>query len=846
VTARLYWRILRREWRGARGRLLFFVACLAVGVAAVVAVAGISATLDRTIRGEARQLLAADLAAEGRRPLPAELDRALAAVPGARRVDVQELVTVVAAPGAGAAPGRSQLVELKVVDTGYPFYGRLDLLPPRPLDELLGERGAVVAPALAARLGLRLGDPLRLGGADFVVTGMVRAEPDRIGGAFTMGPRVFVAPAGLARTSLAGRGSRVLYRALIKLPAGTSPAGVRRVQERLERALAGRGHYEVQSYTEAQPSLRRGVARAERFLGLVALLSLLIGGVGVAQTVRAWIAGRLDAIAILKCLGVRPREAVLLYVGQTALLGAAGTLVGLAAGTVLQWTVPSLLGDLLPVAVERSWQPLALLRGLGLGMGVALLFSLPPLTTVARVPPARVLRRDAEPLPPARWLQAAIAAVLLAGLWGIAAFQARSPRLGVIFVAATLGAALALAGAALLLGKLAGRLPRRRLRVALRHGLTALARPGAGTAGAAVALGLGVLVVLALWQVETQLAGQLARELPADAPSAFLVDVQPAQWDGVRALLAAEGADRIDSVPVVMARLVAVDGRDTAALAAGAGEDERDRRWALTREQRLTYMATLPPDNELVAGSLWNDPRRAEVSVEEEFARELGVRLGSVLRFDVQGVPLELAVTSLRSVEWETFAINFFLVVEPGVLDAAPQVRLAAARLPRGREQRVQDLLAARYPNVTLLQVRDILERIRTIFQRIGRGVQGLGGFTVAAGIAILAGAVSAGAVRRAREVALLKTLGMTRAGVAAVFATEYALVGLVAATIGVAAGAALAWAVLEREMEIAWQPQPVGYALALVGTVLLAVAAGLAASLNALRRRPAEVLRGE
>ena len=462
------------------------------------------------------------------------------------------------------------------------------------------------------------------------------------------------------------------------------------------------------------------------------------------------------------------------------------------------------------------------------------------------MPPLRVLRRDAEPLPLRRGVVALLGAAVLGGIWGMAAVQSRSAQLGAQFTLGAVGATIALALAALGVAWLAGRLPRRFVRVSTRHGLAALARPGAATTGAIVGLGLGVLVVLAMSQVERQLAAQIDRELPGDAPTAFLIDIQPDQWPGVEGLLREEGSTRVDSVPVVMARLQAIDGRPVDEIL-GQGPAERGRRWALTREQRLTYMAELPADNKVVAGELWGDPQRAEVSVETEFAKEdLGVGLGSVLRFDIQGVPLELTVTSLRSVKWETFGINFFLVVEPGVLEEAPQLRLAAARLPAAREQPVQDRLAAGYPNVTLIQIRSILERITGILRRIGQGIRFLGGFTVVAGVAILAGAVAAGAARRGREVALLKTLGMTRAGVVAVFAVEYALIGLVAGAIGAIAGGVLARTVLVRGMEVEWSFQPLAYAAAVAGAVLLAVAAGVAASWNALRRRPVEVLRGE
>lgn len=867
MTLGFFLRTLARESRGARGRLAFFVACLSVGVAAVVAVAGMSSSLDEGVRSEARQLLAADLAIEGSRPVP-RFDLEAAGLGGSQRTDLKEMVTVaLASRGPGATGAASQLVELKVVDGEYPFYGELDVRPQRPLRELLGPDTIAAASELLSVLGLRQGDVIRIGGAPFRIAGVVLSEPDRVSVSLTFGPRVFMAPEGLARTQLEGKGSRVGHRALIKLPPGFPVESLETARERLQRAIPNATFYRIETYKEAQPALRNSIDRVDRFLGLVALLSLFVGGIGVAQSVRAWLNSRLDAIAILKCLGMRPREIFPLYLGQTALLGLIGSLVGIVLGALVQLALPGLFPDLIPAELVRPWQPTALLRGLGLGLGVAVLFSLPSLAAVLRVPPARVLRRDAEPLPRHRWAAAATLITLGAGIWAMATAQSRSLDLGSRFTGGVILVTAALSGAALLVSWLVRRLPRESLpgRISMRHGLAALARPGAGTVSAIVALGLGVLVVLGMSLVERRLSNQLATAIPPDAPSAFLIDIQPDQWPGVRQALERQGATRITAVPVIMARLAVIDGRTVEQLAAESqrgrrdGEDpehqDRDRdgqedrgasRWALTREQRLTYMKELPADNRVVEGTLWGDPNRAEVSVEKDFAEDLGLKLGSVIRFDIQGVPVELTVTSVRTVDWQSFGINFFLVAEPGVLDKAPQNWLAAARLPKGTEQGLQDSLASSYPNVTVLRVREILEKVAGVLERIGVGIRFLGGFTVLAGIAILGGAVSASSARRGREVALLKTLGMTRKGVVGAFAVEYALIGLVAGVIGTVGAAVLSYAVVTRGFELPWEIQPVPMAVALVATVLLAVLAGLAASARALERRPIEVLRAE
>ncbi len=847
MTPALYLRSIVRESRGLGGRLAFFVACLSVGVAAVVAVAGLSSSLNATIRVEARALLAADVSIDGWRSIPREVATLLGDSPGYLRTDVRTMTTIVAAPEGAGRPGRSQLVQLKVIDGTYPFYGVLGLDPVRPLSDLLDDTTAVVAPEVLTRLGIAVGDTLRIGGEDFRIAGKVVSEPDRLDMGFSIGPRVFVSGAGLARTVLESRGSRVAHRTLIKLPDGADGAQARAAADRIRAVLPADGSYEVETYLDAQPALRRGLTRAEPFLGLVALLSLLVGGIGVAQTVRSWLASRTDSIAMLRCLGMRPREVTALYVGQTLLLGLAGSLAGAILGSALLLATPRLLPGLVSASMVTVWQPAACARGIGLGLGVALLFAVPELLAIRRVSPLRVLRRDVEPVPPSRGARLFAVCVLCGGVFAMAVVQSGTVRRAAGFTAGLAVVVSSLVLAAWVLARWVGRAPRAAARVWGRHGLAAIARPGADTLGSIVALGMGTLVVLGMFLVERQLSRSLAADLPKDAPSAFFVDVQTDQWPGLRELLVRHGATEVVSVPIVRARLSAVDGRTVEQLAAAASDDEaRARRWALTREQNLTYLTDLPSNNRIVEGAWWTDASRAEASIEVEFAHDLGARIGSSIEFDVQGITVPLVVTSLRHVEWRSFQPNFFVVVEPGVLEDAPQLRVAAARLPPGSDQQVQDEVVAAFPNIVPVRIREILEKVAAVLAKVALGVRVLGGFTMLAGVMILAGAVGAVSVRRGREVALLKTLGMTRLGVLAVFAVEHALVGVVAGMLGAAGGGVLAWAVITRGMDLTWETTPLPFVLAVAGCALLAVSAGTAASGRALARRPAEVLRSE
>jgi len=847
---RARWRaILRavlRESRAARGRLFFFTACLAIGVAAVVGVSAAVAAMEAGLREESRDLLAADLRVSARRPLPEELAALFAAIPH-ERADVRELAAMASLPpGHGERDGAgSRLVELKVLAGEYPFYGELELEPARLSARDLGADAVFVGPELASDLGLAVGDEVRIGGAAFRVAARIVDEPDRLEFAMTLGPRVFMGAAGFERTSLGAAQSRVRYAALYRFPDDQGREALSALVRDVRNGLDDPSWVQFRTHSEAQPSVRRSLGRVEEYMGLVALLSLLLGGIGVSQIVRAWLAGRTQGVAVMRCLGFRAREIAGLYLGHVALLALAGCLVGGALGAALPWVVRAFAPDLFQGRAVHLWQPLALARGILLGLVVALLFGLPPLAAVWRVPPAAVLRAEAVPLDVPRAVRFGAPLALFLGVLLSARVQG-----GTWFVAAAFSAGLAALaglayGGARLATSLSARVPRGRLGPYLEHGLAALARPGAGTTGAIVALGLGVMVVVSMFLIERRLDDALRSSLPADAPSVFLVDVQPDQWEGVRAAFERQGARSIDSVPVVMARLRAIDGRAVDEIAA----ERRDRgraAWVFTREQRLTWMEELPADNVVVEGELWGDPERDEVSIEIEFARDLGVGVGSVLALDVQGVPLELGVTSLRTVDWQSFGINFFLVVEPGVLERAPHFRIAAARLePASAEYALQNELAADFPNVTMMRVRPMLEKVARILERLALGVRALGSFTIVTGLLILAGAVGTSALRRTREAALLKTLGVTRLGVTRLFAVEYAISGLIAGAVGAAGALVLAWAFLEHTVELDARLPLSAVPVAALGAAALATVSGLSASLQALRARPLETLRG-
>lgn len=838
--------LMRRESRGARGRLVFMTACLAIGVAAVTGVAALVSAVEGAVRRDARALLAADVVVESRRPIPEEVEALVAPGAGAvsRAAQVTELGAMVRRDGDAGADG-ILLAELKAATAGYPLYGELVTSPAGLRPGALAEDESIAAPELLAQLGIGVGDTILVGGQSFRIAAELVDEPDRVDFAMTLGPRLFLSPAGLERTALVGFGSRVKHRRLVALESERPEAAARAFIAGIREASDQAAYLTYKSFTRPSPGLTRALDNVGSYLGLVALLSLLLGGIGVAQVVRAWLGSRAPAIATLRSLGMRPREVFLAYFGHVLGLAVIGCAVGIAAGLAAPYLVRAFAPELMESGVGGlQWGAAA--RGLVLGLGTAAVFSLPPLTAVWRVSPARVLRAEAAPLPAPSAVRLGTGAALVFGVFAFAWLQARDPLVAAAFTAG-LGVLVGLlAGAARLVSRLAGSVPRGALTPTARHGLAALARPGAGVAGAAVALGLGTLVVVALGLVGSRLNTELINGAPPDAPTVFLVDVQPGQWDGVRAIMDDVGATNVDSTPVVMARLAGLRGTPIADLLEErrGGRGRGRGRWQLTREQRLTWADELPGGNTLVEGSLWSDPEADEISVEVEFAKSLGVGVGDTVAFDVQGVTMEFLVTSLREVDWASFRINFFLLVEPGVMDGAPGWRLAAAKLPAGRERGLQARVVEAFPNVSVLRIRPLLERVAATLHRIALAVRLLGGFTILTGIAILAGAVAASSMRRGGEAALLKALGLTRRGVALLFSVEFGLLGLMAGLLGGLGALLLSWVFLSIGLDMEGVPNLAAVPAAGLATAALAILAGLASSARALGSSPMAALR--
>jgi putative ABC transport system permease protein len=834
LVARLAWRETRGAWRHFVG----FLACIALGVGALVAVLSVAAALDRALGREARALLGGDVELRSARPLDAGAGAPVRdlARRGATVTRVQELVGMARDP----VGGRSLLVELKAVDAAYPLYGRLDVTPARPLDTLLASGGVVVEEALLARLGLAVDDALAIGDATLTVTGVVRKEPDRAASLFTLGPRVLLNTASLDATGLLRPGSRVRHRTLIRLPPAMDPGAAR---ASLVSAMADPA-VRVATFDEAQPGLRRFFDQLTAYLRLVGLTSLLVGGIGVAAAVRAFLGRKVATIAILRCVGASARTLTAVYVAQALALGALGSLAGALLGTAAQLFLGPLLQPFVPFELEARPFPAAMGTGILAGCLATLLFALWPLLSARAVSPAILLRHpvDAGGVRPRRpW---AAAAAVAGGLAALALWQAGPLRTGAVFLGATAGALGILVLAAWGTRALAARLPRPRS-LAWRHGLGGLTRPGSQVVGVTVALGIGVTLLTAVALLERGLARQLDLERRREAPSFFFVDVQPDQAEAFRRTIAAvPGASPPELVPVVRGRLRAING----APIERAGWEGRPDAWRVTREYVLTFAEAPPAGTVLTHGRWWgpNDRGRAWVSVEDEAARALGVELGGTLTFDIQGVEVSAEVLSLRKVDWQTLRANFFVIFSPGPLDGAPLAYLGTARVPAGADAAVQERVAAAFPNVTAIPVRDVLERVTGVLDRIAVAIRLVALFVLGAGLTVMAEALVQSRAQRLYESVLLRTLGATRGRVARAFAVEYGCLGLVAGLGGILTGGLTAWIVLRFVLDVPPVLEAAPIAAALLTSVALAVSVGFLGTFRLLGRKPLPVLRRE
>jgi putative ABC transport system permease protein len=846
-------RMAVREIRASWQRLLFFFVCIAVGVASIVAIRSVIQSVRQGLTREARAMTGADVLVRSDRPLGDEVRAAVARERRTGRVGIVSEAVEMATMVRPAGVPTTRMVELRAVEPGFPLYGTLTLQGQVYSHDLLRNHGVLVRPELLSQLNLRVGDELLIGTQAFQIRGVIQAEPGRNLGSFSLGSRVFIDLADLPSTGLLSFGSRADHQLLLQVPSPPPLPGRRDPSVVLAEELSDtfvNDFVRARSYRQNEGRMNQNLSRAENYLSLVGLVVLILGGIGVSSVTRVFVQQKVRSIAILKCVGSSSHQVLSIYLTQVLLLGVAGSALGVAiAGAVLQ-LLPIFVGDLAALLqVEYGLTLGAVLQGLAVGVLVSLLFSVVPLLEVRNVKPSLLLRQDIPALPTFDWLKWTVATAVGAALVGVAAWQAGSVQVGLLlsggFVALTF--VLHLAGVALIRAVQPLRFSRS---FALRQAVLHVARPGNQTRIILLAVGLGTFFILGVRALQVNLLQDFSVQVGEDAPDMFLMDIQADQREGLSALIDREnGAEIVPKlIPVLRARIVGVRGRD---VTLESYEDVRGR-GGLSREFTITYRSNLEANEKLVDGTWWGDgpaPGQPEVSIEESLRERFDIQIGDEMRFDVLGRLVSARVTSFREVDFRDFrAGGFMLVFRPGPFDDAPHGFIAAVK--GGRDQvartRLQGLIVAGYPNISVIDLREVLDTIRTIVDNVTLAVTVVGALVLLSGSLILIGAVSMTKFRRVYEAAILKTLGASSRLIATMLLLEYGVLGAIAGTVGAAGAIVLSWAVARYGLDLPWEPAPLLTVGGIVVTATAVAAIGVLASLDVLRHKPLSTLRAE
>jgi putative ABC transport system permease protein len=864
--------VLRMAWRESRAgrrRLWLLTSAITAGVAALVAINSFTQNLRSSVAQQARALLGADLSFSSGRAFPARVEALLDSLitpDSTARAARGRRALQVSFVGMAYVPRTTgvRLVQVRAVEGGYPFYGEITTDPAGRWRRLAEEDGALVDPVFLSALGARVGDTLALGEARFPILGTVLNVPGDVGVFSAFGARVYIPARTLPATGLLQFGSRAEYEAFVELPKGTDAQAIaRRYRTTLRELRVG-----IRTVESDRENLTEALSRLGNYLGLVALVALLLGGLGVASAVNVFIKQKLDTIAVLRCLGATSGDVFAVYLLQALLMGGIGSAIGAGIGVALQQLLPLLFRGLLPVDVHVVPSPRSILLGFGLGLWVAGMFAALPLLGVRRVSPLMTLRRDVEPAPArSDRLARAIALLIAASVVALAGIQVGRLRDGLLFAGAIGIALLSLWLAARGLMRGIRRWFPTRLPYLWRQGLANLYRPANQTVTVVLALGFGAFILTTLFIVQRNLLHEFRPGGSLTRPNLMLYDIQPAQREGVAALIRQHGVTPAPAVPIVTMRLTAVKGvpvsrllppPDTTAAQRGPGGNRRaaPRKpgtpipWALRHEYRATYRDTLTGTEKVVAGRWWGRTRADSippVSLEKGVATDLVVTPGDELTWDVRGSAIRTRVANLREVEWRRFETNFFVVFPSGVLEAMPQMLVMLVRADSATTRgRLQRQVAERFPNITILDLSQIQQALEAILDRGALIVRFLALFSLATGAIVLVGSVSASRLQRIREAVLLKTLGATRGQVLHILVAEYTALGVLAALMSAVLASVAGWALAKWVFAAPYQLPVLALSLLTLLLIGLTLGVGLWNSAEILKRTPLAVLREE
>ena len=857
--------ILKMAWRDSRrnrARLFLFISAITVGIAALTAVRSFSVNLTADIDREAKTLLGADLLLDANQPAP---DSVLSKfdTPGTERAQVTNFVSMVRFPGNGGP----RLCQIRALEGNYPFFGIWKSSPEDSWQTFRTGKKALVEHALMLQYGIRPGDSIQVGNVTFAIEGELLSSPGRAGIASSIAPVVFIPSAWLDSTGLIQRGSRVDYQYFFKMPDGTDvDATVKPLEKQLEQA-----NLDWDTVNSRKRSIGTAFGNFGTFLNLVGFIALLLGCIGVAGAVHIYIKDKLPTVAILRCLGASGRKAFYVYLVQVAGIGLLGAIIGAITGSLIQKLLPWVVRDLLPidnVSTDFSWASVA--QGMALGLSVAILFALLPLSGILKTSPLRTLRASfGEQEDDNRLLRWGVYTLILLAIFGFTWWLIKDWRETLVFIGGIAAAFLVLWGIAKLLTFLLRRFFPKKWSYVLRQGIANLFRPENQTVLLVVTIGLGTMLLSTLFLIQNLLLKQVEFSGSGNQPNMILFDIQTADKDQVAELVRAHGMPLMQQVAVVTTRVESIDGitkaqydlenpepdsiaksEDRRREGPGDGDDNRIHRWVWDREYRVTFRDTLIDTEEIVEGEWVGTHTPGEpvkISISDGLQRGMKAKIGTRIVFNVQGARLECEVGSVRKVDFNRVQTNFLVLFPTGVLEKAPQFHVVVSRVGSTEQSaRFQSELVRRYPGISAIDLTQILKSVDEVLGKVSVVIRFMAMFSILTGLLVLVSSIYQGKFARIRESVLLRTLGASRRQILAINALEYFLLGALACFAGVGLSVIGAWALAQFAFKIPFEVQWTPLVITFLVITAITVIIGLFNSREVVSKPLLEVLRQE
>jgi len=836
----LTFREIRSSWR----RLLFFFLCIAIGVGSVVALRSLIQNLSQAVGGDARSLLTADFVVNSTNDFsPSDVEKIESVINQSNIVEARNeaMETSAMARPVGDAGEALKFVELKGIEPPFPLVGNFSLTGGEPFDfKLLENRGAVVAPILLADLNVKIGDKIRIGDAEFQIRATFDEEPGGATG-FRLGSRVFIEKNAFDEAGITKNSGRIRRRILYRTSDNPTTL-VKQLRETLKGTTLT-----VQFYRETQENLGEQFERTENYLSLTGLLILVLGGVGVWNVARVFVEQKRKSVAVLKCLGASGTRIITVYLLQILVLGFLGSLFGVLLAQLFLWFAQARFGDALPEVMSYSIHFQTALQGVLLGVLISLLFSALPLLQVRTIKP-RLLLHDATGEKTRRldWTKTIFGAVSLAGLLGLAAWQAGSLKVGAFFLVGLGVTSLFLYGSAVVL-TWALRKIKTFGSFAVAQAVNSLYRPGNQTRIILLAVGLGAFVVLAVQSLQTNLVREFDFTRNQKLPSMFFIDIQKSQIDELKQIVEQRTGETVQAIPTVRARIALVNGEPFNL----DQREVRQQQGQIGREFAVTYRPNLDENETVIGGDWWSEGQTSEtpeVPVEEGIARTLKVSVGDYLTFDISGRKLQARIASLRKIDLRNTRTVFIFVFRPGALEKAPQTFVATVlrKIPETERAKLQRNIVDQFPNVQIFDVAEIVAAVQKLINNFVLAISFVGSFVILSGMLILIGSIALTKSQRIYENAILKTLGAKRPTLTAILFAEYGILGFLAGIIGAGFATILSFAVSKFVLNIDWEFDFVLTILGVLITAVLVMLVGAIASFDVLFRKPLATLRSQ